>query len=160
MDRVELRALVERYAAGADRRDGEMVASCFAPDGVNVVPKVPESLAPTIVREGREAIASTIPRLARYYCTMHAVVGQVLEPGDGPDRATGVVSCLAHHVERQDGELIDLAWSLRYHDAYVRLDGEWLIARRELWCDFVERRPVRYLRTDLDTDGDSTDGGR
>ena len=156
LDRVELRALVETYALGADRRDGELVASVFTEDGVLFVPEVPKTLSPSIERRGRAEIARVIPGLDRYFATMHAIVGQVVTAGDGPDDATAVVSCLAHHVQRHKGELIDTAWSLRYHDTYTRASGDWLIARRELWCDFIEVRPVRHLRTELDTEAGAT----
>ena len=53
-------------------------------------------------------------------------------------------------VEHYNGELTNHAWSLHYHDSYVREDGKWCIAKRELYCDWVERRPVRFLREGLD----------
>jgi hypothetical protein len=146
---MELRALVERYALAADTRNPEVFGSCFTKDGLNRTPKVPESLGPTLERSGREEIGQSILGLKRYYATMHAVVGQVIDDTD-PDHPTGVVACLANHVTLHNGELTNHAWSLHYHDSYVREDGAWRIAKRELYCDWVEQRPVRYLREGLD----------
>ena len=148
-DKIELRELVERYALAADTRNPDMFGACFAQDGVNRTPKIPESLGPTLERRGRDVIGPTILGLKKYYATMHAVVGQVIDDTD-PDHPTGVVACLANHVEHHNGELTNHSWSLHYHDTYVREDGKWRIAQRELYCDWVERRPVRYLREGLD----------
>jgi hypothetical protein len=148
-DKMALRELVERYALAADTRNPDMFGSCFTKDGVNRTPKVPESLGPTLERSGRDEIGQSILGLKRYFATMHAVVGQVIDDTD-PERPTGVVACLANHVTHLNGELTNHAWSLHYHDNYVREDGAWRIAKRELYCDWIEQRPVRFLREGLD----------
>lgn len=135
-----MRALVESYAHLVDRRDGPGLADLFSEDGVLVVPDVRHALEPTHEVRGREAIAEGLEVMRRFDVTMHAVVGQVLEI-DG-DRATGVVACLAHHVRNST----DTVWFLNYHDSYVRTAGDWRFARRELWVDWIEERPVQQVR--------------
>lgn len=135
-DRVALRELAERYALAVDRRDGAALASLFAEDGELHIPRPPESLDPVIVTKGREAIESGIKVMGRFDATMHAVVGQVVDVDR--DRATGVVSCLAHHVRRGT----DLVWFLRYHDDYVRTSDGWRFVRRSLHVAWLEERPV------------------
>lgn len=139
-DRASLRALAESYAHLVDRRDGPALAELFTAEGVLVIPDVRRSLAPTLEVRGRTAIADGLDVMRRFDATMHAVVGQVLDI-DG-DHATGVVACLAHHVRAST----DTVWFLNYHDTYARTAGEWLFARRELWVDWIEERPVHKVR--------------
>lgn len=140
-DRLILRELAERYALGIDRRDSARVASLFAEDATLVIPRVPKSLEPVIEIRGRDKIERAIARVDMFVHTLHAVVGHVIAL-DG-DRATGVVTCLAHHV-RPDN--VDWVWSLRYHDEYVRGPDGWSFERRELWVDWVEERLVSAAR--------------
>lgn len=143
-DQADLRALVERYAHCVDKRDGPALAELFTENGVLVVPDVRHSLEPAHKLRGRTAIADGLEVMRRFDVTMHAVVGQVLEI-DG-ERATGVVSCLAHHVRAGT----DTVWFLNYHDTYQRVDGEWCFSRRELWVDWIEERPVAKVRSRAD----------
>src|SRR5262249_12981088 len=69
-DKMALRELVERYALAADTRNPDVFGSCFTKDGVNRTPKVPESLGPTLERNGRDEIGSSILGLKRYFATM------------------------------------------------------------------------------------------
>ena len=57
------------------------------------------------------------------------------------DRATGESYCIAHHLFTDDGERkLMVAW-LRYDDAFVKVDGAWLFAERNLYVDWTETRP-------------------
>ena len=60
VDSWEVRQLVERYASGADRGDGEGVASLFTEDGEFVLWLDPDSPDPTSHRRGRAEIAQSI----------------------------------------------------------------------------------------------------
>lgn len=140
-DRLALRELAEGYALGIDRRDSAHVGSLFAEDATLVIPRIPESLEPVTELRGRERIERAIARVDMFVHTLHAVVGHVVEL-DG-DRASGVVTCLAHHL-RPDNT--DWVWALRYHDEYVREPDRWRFQRRELWVDWVEERRVWVAR--------------
>jgi hypothetical protein len=54
------------------------------------------------------------------------------------DRATGESYCLAHHLFTEDGERRLMVASLRYLDTFVKTDGVWLIAERNLYVDWTE----------------------
>ena len=128
----ELAQLVHRYAAAVD--DGAGVGDLFTADGVLVVPDPPEVLDPVVEHVGRDAIQAATTGLPR---TFHAVVGTVF------DADRGRIACVAHHVVKPD---LDLVWHVRYADRYARVDGQWLIARRELTIDLVETRPLKRSR--------------
>ena len=59
------------------------------------------------------------------------------------DHATGESYCLAHHLYTDAGERKLMIASLRYHDAFVKLDGVWRFAERKLYVDWTETRPSR-----------------
>ena len=59
------------------------------------------------------------------------------------DRATGESCCIAHHLFTDNGERkLMVAW-LRYADMFVKVDGAWLFAERNLYVDWTETRPSR-----------------
>jgi SnoaL-like domain len=94
---------------------------------------------PTQMLEGREALTPVFDDLNRYQATMH-FNGQSTIALDG-DRATGESYCIAHHLFTDAGErMLMVAW-LRYHDTFVKVDGGWLFAERNLYVDWTETRP-------------------
>jgi uncharacterized protein (TIGR02246 family) len=143
LDRLALRQVVEAYARGADRRDGAGMAALFTEDGrLASYEGDPATSAPTIERRGREAIGKAMAGLNRYEVTTHLLGQQSLDI-DG-DRATGETYCLAHHISERDGRKENRVMSIRYHDAFVRLDGQWYIEERVLAVDWIETRLVDY----------------
>ncbi|ACY99049.1 MULTISPECIES: nuclear transport factor 2 family protein [Thermomonospora] len=147
-DRVELADLVARYALHVDRRDLAALAGLFTDDAVLVLPDPPERMGPVLVHRGWEEIARVMSSLEVFPVTMHALAGQVFDPGPEPGTATGSVACTACHLSERDGTVVNLAWHLRYADIYRRQGGAWRIARRELHLEWIETRPVRRWRGD------------
>ena len=148
-DRLALDDLVHRYALLVDQRAFATVGELFTPDAELVLPDPPVSFLPTITVLGREAVVAALGRLTGFDATFHAVVGRIADADpERPDRATGRVACEAHHVSTgDDGQARDLTWCLHYDDAYVQVEGRWLIARRTLTIDLITTAPVRKVRT-------------
>jgi ketosteroid isomerase-like protein len=137
-DRLAIRELVDAYAHCADRRDAEGQKSLFTEDTHFVVYMEGHGSEPTQVLDGREALTPVFDDLNRYQATMH-FNGQTTISLDG-DRATGESYCIAHHLFTQDGERnLMIAW-LRYGDTFVKLNGAWLFAERNLYVDWTETR--------------------
>jgi SnoaL-like domain len=138
-DRLAIRELVDAYAHCADRRDAEGQKLLFTEDTHFVVYMDGQDSEPTQVLDGREALAPVFDGLNRYEATMH-FNGQSTVALDG-DRATGESYCIAHHLFAEDGERkLMVAW-LRYGDAFVKVDGAWRFAERNLYVDWTETRP-------------------
>jgi hypothetical protein len=96
---------------------------------------------PSQVLDGREALTPVFDDLGRYQATMH-FNGQSTVALDG-GRATGESYCIAHHLFTDNGERkLMVAW-LRYADVFVKVDGAWLFAERNLYVDWTETRPSR-----------------
>jgi hypothetical protein len=137
-DRLAIRELVDAYAHCADRRDAEGQKSLFSEDTHFVVYMEGQGSEPTQALDGREALTPVFDDLNRYQATMH-FNGQTTISLNG-DRATGESYCIAHHLFTEDRERkLMIAW-LRYGDTFVKLDGTWLFAERNLYVDWTETR--------------------
>jgi hypothetical protein len=98
---------------------------------------------PTPSRElhSRDALAPVFADLNKYDATTH-FVGQSTIFTLTSNRATGEAYCLAHHVTVDGGKRGLMVASLRYLDTFVKMDGAWLFAGRQLYVDWVDERPL------------------
>jgi ketosteroid isomerase-like protein len=117
LDRAAIQDVLLRYARGVDRRDFDLVASCFTPDAA-----YEGSLARGTIRD---ALAALGDAMARYISTLHLLGNQLIEI-DG-DRARSETYALAHH-RLLDGALRVIA--VRYVDELIRDGTRWHIRRR------------------------------
>ena len=138
-DRLALRELFDAYAHCADRRDAEGQKALFTADTRFAVYMDGEASEPTYVLEGREALTPVFADLNRYEATTH-FNGQSTITIDG-DRAGGESYTIAHHLFSKNGERQIMIASLRYEDTFVKVNGAWLFAERNLILDWSETRP-------------------
>jgi len=138
-DRLAIRELFDAYAHCADRRDAEGQKALFTPDTRFVVYMDGEGSEPTYALEGRDALSPVFADLNRYEVTTH-FNGQSTVALDG-ERATGESYTIAHHLYSEDGERRIMVASLRYLDTFVKNDGKWYFAERNLILDWSETRP-------------------
>ena len=140
-DRLALRELVEAYAHCADRRDAKGQMALFTPDTHFVVYMNAKDPTPSQELHSRDALAPVFAELNKYDATTHFIGQSTIYTLNG-SRAIGETYCLAHHVT-VDGEKRRLMLaSLRYHDTFVKTDGEWLFAERLLYVDWLEERAL------------------
>jgi ketosteroid isomerase-like protein len=138
-DRLAIRELVDAYAHCADRRDADGQKSLFTDDTHFVVYMEGQGSAPSQVLDGREALTPVFDDLNRYQATMHFNGQSTIALDD--ERATGESYCIAHHLFTDDGERkLMIAW-LRYGDTFLKVNGDWLFAERNLYVDWTETRP-------------------
>jgi hypothetical protein len=93
---------------------------------------------PTQALHGREALTPVFDDLKRHQATMH-FNGQstiTLER----ERATGESYCIAHHLYTEADERKLMVAFLRYGDTFVKIDGAWMFAERNLYVDWIETR--------------------
>ena len=138
-DRLAIRELVDAWARHADRREPERQAALFTEDGrVTVYMGEPDTADAVQVLTGRAELEDAFAALRNYEATTH-FNGQHTVTLDG-DRATGETYCLAYHLWTSDGQRTLMIMSIRYLDAFVRRDGQWLFAERQLITDWTDRR--------------------
>jgi len=138
-DRLAIRELIDAYAHCADRREAEGQKALFTEDMHFVVYMNGEGTEPTDDLHGREQLTPVFAALNQYEVTMH-FNGQSTVTLDG-DRATGDTYCIAHHVF-SDGERKIMVAYLRYLDTFVKQDGNWLFAERNLYLEFSDTRAL------------------
>jgi SnoaL-like domain len=137
-DRLAIRELFDAYAHCADRRDAEGQKALFTEDTHFVVYMEGPGSEPSQELNGREALTPAFEELNRYEETMH-FNGQSTVDLDG-DEASGESYCIAYHLYTEGGtRKLMIAW-LRYLDEFVKVDGAWLFAERELYVDWIETR--------------------
>src|SRR6476620_871265 len=138
-DRCAIRELVETYAHCADRRDAKGQMSLFTEDTHFVVYMNAKDPTPSQDLHSREALAPIFAELNKYDATTHFVGQSTIFTLTG-DRATGEAYCLAHHVTVDSGKRRFMVASLRYLDTFMKMDGAWLFAERQLYVDWVDER--------------------
>ena len=143
-DKPALRALAVHYANAVDEGDSRKFISAFLPDAKLVVRNGDATLSE---RQGHAQLEG-IPARAqtRFDCTMH-FLGQSLYD-IGPDGASGVVYCIAHHLKRTEHGGTNHVMYIRYRDTYRRdAAGDWKIASRVVGIDWTETRAANPAGT-------------
>jgi hypothetical protein len=140
-DRLAIRELVEAYAHCADRRDAKGQMALFTADTHFVVHMNAKDPNPSQELHSREALAPVFADLNKYAATMH-FLGQTTILTLTGDRGAGETYCIPHHLTIEGGKRQLMTAALRYYDAFVKVDSEWLFAERLLYVDWLEQREL------------------
>jgi 3-phenylpropionate/cinnamic acid dioxygenase small subunit len=126
--------IVYGYAACVDAGDFDGVAELFAharykgggPDDPGVVGSDPvRQILETMVRRYDDGT----PR------TKHVTTNLIIDADDGQDHATAQSYYTV--LQQLDGFPLQQIIAGRYHDAFERVDGEWRLTERVIFCDLV-----------------------
>lgn len=125
--------LAYRYAKGCDRKDQQLILSCFT--------KTAELTSPIATQKGHKDIG-TIPAILEqmFEATQHRVTNVYVEI-EG-NTARGETYCNACHLICKEGQRSIEEWAIRYQDEYSLSTNGWQYTRRELIVDWVEARPA------------------
>jgi hypothetical protein len=130
----EIRDVLIRYTRGIDRRDRELVRSCYHPDAHDDHGPFKGSV---------DDFLDWLEAMHAYFAsTMHFIGNQLVEVrGDVADAES---YCVAYHRRAAVGRepAYDLVIGLRYVDRLERRDGEWRIADRLCVFDWTRRDDV------------------
>ena len=128
VDRELIRDLVQRYARGVDRRDFELVRSCYHADAV-------DEHGPYV--GGVDGFIEFLrEQLARWSVTQH-VIGNSLIELDGPSARVETYAVAYHRtVVMADRPVRDLTAGCRYVDRMEKRDGRWGIVHRVVVMDW------------------------
>lgn len=135
-DIVELNQLACRYASAVDHCDIAGFQAVFTPDA-RLRSYHPDEDMPFADLAGHAQLAS-IPNAMRgmYRHTAHMMTNHLVNIGPDGESAEGEVLCTARHLKLDGAETVNVV--IRYVDRYVRMDGKWLIADRQirfLWSE-------------------------
>ena len=130
VDEHGLLRLAALYAHAVDRRDADALVSLFVEDGIIE--------RPGASWRGHEKLRGIVARLNTLYAsTFHTVRNQTTSI-DGATAQAETYSVAMHILKSTDGNRTRMDMGIRYQDSFVRQDGVWLFARRELIVDWVE----------------------
>jgi 3-phenylpropionate/cinnamic acid dioxygenase small subunit len=125
-DRAAIQDLMLRYARGVDRKDLDLVASCFTPDA-----SYEGALASGTIAD---ALARLRDRMAHYERTMHFIGNQLIEING--DSASSETYAVAYHRLTEDGTARLFTVGVRYLDDLARDGEQWRIRRRVVRTDW------------------------
>ena len=129
-DRLAIQELNYKYAYYVDSFEPENWANIFAPNGV-----LDESAFFADARfEGRDAIRAYGEKLVANVDTIVHLMTNQLVVDLTPTTARGTAFALVE-TQRKSGER--LRFHVKYEDAYVKIDGTWLIAHKTLRKSFA-----------------------
>jgi hypothetical protein len=135
-----LRRLADEYSRGVDTRDGERFADVFTPDGILAVYE-PGADTESLSYQGTEELISVVKLIDNWNTTLHLMANHTVDI-DG-DTAEGLVYGITYHLKdggvETKGE--DTLMIMLYRDKYVKADGRWWIARRDVlrqWTEYHE----------------------
>ena len=134
VDRELIRELVQQYARGVDRRDYELVRSCYHDDAI-------DEHGPYV--GGVDGFVEFLrEQLARWTVTQH-VIGNSLIELDG-DRARVETYAVAYHrtLDTPGRPVHDVTAGCRYVDVMEKRDGTWGIVHRVVVMDWSRRDEV------------------
>ncbi len=132
--RTAIEHIVYGYAARVDAGDFDGVAELFAharykgggPDDPGVVGVDPvRHILETMVRRYDDGT----PR------TKHVTTNLIIAATDGADQATAQSYYTV--LQQLDGFALQPIIAGRYHDAFERVDGQWRLTERVIFCDLV-----------------------
>jgi hypothetical protein len=131
-DRAAIQDVLLRYARGVDRRDLEVVASCFTPDAT-----YDGALARGTIGQ---ALAGLPARMARYESTLHVLGNQLIELCG--DTARSETYALAYHRLTRDGVPQLRTVAVRYLDELIRAGDTWRIRQRVVKMEWERTEPL------------------
>ena len=122
LDEYAIREVLNRYCRGIDRRQFDLVRSCYHPDA---------SDDHGGFKGGVEAfIAMCTESLKRYERTMHFMGNQFVKLEEGADEGFVETYAVAYHMEAEGSPYPDLVMGVRYQDTVGRNGNDWIITAR------------------------------
>lgn len=138
LERFLIQELQSRYALAHDLTDPEMYAAVFTEDaelygaGGRLLAKGREALHEMGVNDRKRFNAGAADGERSFGALRHVITNSVIDV-TGPTTATGLCYVMTVVVRPGGGpEILSLG---RYEDEYRKVDGEWLIAKREIVMD-------------------------
>jgi hypothetical protein len=129
----EIRDVHRRFCRANDRRDEELMRSCFHPDATI---ELHEKL------NVEEFIALGKAILGRFTQTWHNSGNQLVEVSGNTAWAEHYTTSTHRIAADDEGPERDFVAMGRYIDHMEQRDGEWRIARRRMLMDFMRTDPV------------------
>lgn len=133
LDYQELKDIVVKAALALDSRRFDDWMDLCTPDVVLLIPIDPEN---PVRCDGKAAFRDQLGILHQYEATTHFTGNMIADIKE--DRAETETYCIAHHLTRGVEGRTNLRMSVRYRDSFRRVEGKWLMSKRDMAVDWVE----------------------
>lgn len=132
--RIAVTDILQRYARGVDRRDWDLVRSCYHHDATD---------DHGVYRGDVEGFIAYFAKVARTFAgTFHFMGSSTFDVHADAGVVVGETYCLAHHwAAFDDAGANDLVMAARYLDRFERRSGSWRIAARTVLVDWAREVP-------------------
>lgn len=127
-NRLELKELVDTFSILADTKDVDQQLLLFKEDAL-VTSRIAGQ--PGNSYQGRQEIGQAFTNYLNLFHTVYHINGQQTVTFTDDKHATGIAYCQVVLIRDAEGKEIQLTQGVRYHDSYEKVDGKWLIAKRE-----------------------------
>ena len=145
---AEIKDVHLRYCRANDRRDEELMRSCFHDDAVI-------ELHEPLDVDAFIALGRVI--LSNYTVTWHNTGNQLVEVSGDAAWAEHYTISSHRFPPDEHGRESDFVASGRYIDRMERRDGVWRIARRKMLVDFTRNDPVPASKLGIGSPGGARD---
>lgn len=140
-NRLELKELVDTFSVLADTKDVVQQVLLFKEDAL-VTSRIAGQQGNSY--QGCQEIGQAFTNYLNLFHTVYHINGQQTVTFTDDTRATGIAYCQVVLIRDAEGKEIQLTQGVRYHDSYEKVDGKWLIAKREsnfMWSrtDTIEK---------------------
>jgi hypothetical protein len=133
--REEIRALVQLYARGIDRKDIGLLRTLYTKDGTHSHRAHFSGAAEVYMEQLEKNLPQSTSRAAHYICNHLISI-------DG-EQGEGEVYALAWHMfEDGKGGFAEDLVGVRYVDRYRKEDGDWRFASRDVAIEFRVQHPI------------------
>lgn len=131
----EIRRTIQRYCRGVDRRDFDLVRSCYHPDATDDHGGYSGSVDGFIEYIERE--------LGAFETTVHSVTNVLIEEVDESVAHSEAYAAAFHRIPASSSKpRRDYLVGFRFLDRFERRDGHWLIAARRIVIDWTRMDAV------------------
>lgn len=137
-DKIALKELVDEFSILSDQKDGEIQALLFTE---NAVVKTYLGDKCILTLKGRKQIGDTFGNFLKSQETVYHINGQQTVKVDG-DKATGISYCQVTLIANTNGKHTQTMQGVYYNDEYVRVNGKWLINKRDSHFQWRETKII------------------
>ncbi|HTR01185.1 MAG TPA: nuclear transport factor 2 family protein [Candidatus Acidoferrum sp.] len=148
LDRLQIMELQSRYALAHDLTDPAAYAAVFTDDaelvsaGGKVLAKGSAALRAVAAGDRKRFNAGAADNVRSFGSMRHVITNQVIDI-TGRDTATGI--CYVQTIANRKDHGPEILSIGRYEDSYRKVNGKWLIARREIVSDWGNDALVKQI---------------
>lgn len=135
-DHTALKALVDHFSILADQKNAQAQTLLFTEDATIETYQHGQLVANL---KGRQQIGDIFGAFLKNFETVYHFNGQQVLKLNG-DKANGTSYCLVTLIGIENGKRTKTNFGVTYHDEFVRINNQWLIAKRKSTFEWEDKQ--------------------